>query len=591
MRIRLMCSALLAFLVSSHAPTLAEGTSLLTKAERTGFAATSSYDETMAFLRQLQTRMPEMKLTSFGTSGEGRPLPLVIVSKGKLFTPEAATQSGRPIILIVNGIHAGEIDGKDACLMLLRDWALGRRRELLDAGTVLIVPIYNVDGHEKMSPYNRPNQDGPREGMGFRTTATGLDLNRDHMKLQSPEARALIGLFNTWRPHLHIDNHVTDGSDHDWTLTYDFINEPWAAAEIDAWLHQAMSYATAALEKAGIHSGPYVDFVDGLDPAKGIKSGTGWPRQSTGYFNLRHRPSILVEMHSYKPYDKRVTTNRDFLAALLDFVRQNPRNLTKAVAEAEARTVSSGRPDAAPSPLVLRWEDSGIAETIRLPIYQWTAVDSKPLGRRILNFQRGVIKEIDIPWYHHAKPGLTVPRPRGYLVLPGWLQIEDKLAGHGVQFERLTIPLTLDVETLRLANPKFDNRSFQGLVQVSVTVERRAEKRSFPPGTLWIPADQPDFEVAAQLLEPEAPDSMVSWGLLSTVWERKEYIDPGVLDRLALELMEDPRIAREWEEALKDEALAKDASARYLWWYKRTPHWDETVGLMPVFRLMKPLPR
>lgn len=563
---------------------------LLTKAEATGFSATPTYEETLAFLRQLEPRLPEMKLTFFGRSGEGRPLPLVIVSQAKAFTPEAAARTGRPVVLFVNGIHAGEIDGKDACLMLLRDWACGRRRELLDAGTLLIVPIYNVDGHEKISPTNRPNQDGPAEGMGFRTNAIGLDLNRDHVKLASPEARSLVGLFNAWRPHLHVDNHVTDGSDHDWLLTYGHTSAPQAAPAIDAWMQRAIASARAALLAQGVRSGPYVDLVDGLDPAKGINSGVSSPRQSTGYFNLRHRPSILVEMHSYKPYAKRVPANRDFLAALLDFVRAHPQDLLAAVRAAETRTVELGKPGAEPSQLVLNWEGSGEADRILLPIYAWSTEDSPALGRPLLHYQRGVVREIEVPWYHRAKPALTVPRPRGYLVLPGWPQIEERLEGHGLKVRRLEKPVTALVETLRLSQPRFESRSYQGLVGVKVTVERKPERRSFPAGTIWIPADQPDFEVAAQLLEPEASDSLVSWGLLSTIWERKEYIDPGVLDRLARAMLEDPVIAAEWEAALKDETLAKDSSARYLWWYRKTPYWDSTVGLAPVFPLPGPLP-
>ncbi|HEY9422396.1 MAG TPA: M14 family zinc carboxypeptidase, partial [Thermoanaerobaculia bacterium] len=187
-----------------------------TPAEAAGFEATPNYEQTLEFIRKLQNRMPELYLGFYGTSGQGRPMPFLVVSKEKAFTGRRAQRLPKPIVLIQNGIHAGEIDGKDATLMILRDMAFGRHREILDKVTLVILPIYNVDGHERISPYNRPNQDGPKKGMGFRTTASGLDLNRDHLKLASEEARALIALFNSWRPHLHLDNHVTDGVDHDW---------------------------------------------------------------------------------------------------------------------------------------------------------------------------------------------------------------------------------------------------------------------------------------------------------------------------------------------------------------------------------------
>ena len=180
----------------------------LTPAEKSDFHATPSYDETLAFLRKLETALPEMKLEFYGDSASGRPMPVVILSAERAFTPEAAQALAKPVVMIQNGIHAGEIDGKDASLMLLRDIALGGRRELLAAATLLIVPIYNVDGHERVSPWNRPNQDGPVSGMGFRTTADGHDLNRDYLKLVTPEARNLVRLVNAWQPHLFVDTHA-----------------------------------------------------------------------------------------------------------------------------------------------------------------------------------------------------------------------------------------------------------------------------------------------------------------------------------------------------------------------------------------------
>ncbi len=305
MRQRALCFLLL--LVSAlAAPAQEIPREWLTPAEIAGFESTPSYEETLAFLERLQRRMPEMRLEFYGTSPQGRRMPVVIVSKDKAFTPAQAAKTGKPVVMIQNGIHAGEIDGKDACLMILRDLALGRRRELLDAMTLVILPIYNVDGHERVSPYNRPNQDGPRQGMGFRTTAAGFDLNRDHLKIASEEARALMTLVSAWRPHLHVDDHVTDGVDHDWVLTWSWAEAPQAPLSVDGWLREHMPRVLAATEKAGHRAGPYVDLKDGNDPGKGFSSWVGTPRYATGYYPLRNRPSILVEMHSYKPYRQRV---------------------------------------------------------------------------------------------------------------------------------------------------------------------------------------------------------------------------------------------------------------------------------------------
>jgi hypothetical protein len=560
--------------------------SWMTTAERSGFQATSSHEETLELLRRIDQASAEIELSFFGRSGAGRPLPLVVVSADHAFTPAAAAATGSPIVLIQSCIHAGEVDGKDASLMMLRDWATGRR-PLPARVTVLFAPIYNPDGHEQVSPYNRPNQDGPAAGMGVRTTAAGIDLNRDHLRLASREAQALIALFNDWRFHLHVDNHVTDGVDHAWVLTWAVAQAPQLSPVLDAWVRGHLPPALAATARAGHPNGRYVELVDELDPAKGHAFGPGTPRFGTDYFPLRNRPSILVEMHSRKPYRQRVEANRDFLLALLDEVGRDPGSLVEAVAAAEQATAAAGRPDVPPPPLVLRWRASQEPSTIRWPAYEWFTEPSVVMGGELLRFRPGRVRELEIPSYDRPQPELTVDRPLGYLVLPGWPQIEALLAGHGLAVWQLAAPLEAEVETLRVAEPVFASRSYQGVVMVdSFTVTRGLERRSIPAGALWVPAGQPDFELAAQLLEPEAPDSMLRWGLVSTVFERRNYIDPDILEDLAREMLADPAVAASWQQALADERFAADRGARYLWWYRRTPFWDEQVGLMPVFRVM-----
>jgi hypothetical protein len=321
---------------------------LVSPVEASHFRATPGHAETLAFIRRLTEISPSIRLEVFGRSAQGRSLPLVIVSGKQAFTPAAAAASGQPIVLIQNGIHAGEIDGKDACLMILRDLALGSDPELLDRLILLFVPIYNVDGHERVSPYNRPNQNGPVEGMGFRTTSDGHDLNRDHLKLETAEARAAIRLFNEWRPHLHVDNHVTDGSDHDWVLTYAWAEAPQIAPSIDAWLVSHMPRVRRSTEALGHRVGPFVALLDRTDPAAGFSSVVGEPRFATGYYPLRNRASILVENHSYKPYRDRVLANRDFLLSLLREIAREPRSLIESVNRAEQRTISRGRGEAPP---------------------------------------------------------------------------------------------------------------------------------------------------------------------------------------------------------------------------------------------------
>jgi hypothetical protein len=562
----------------------------LTVAERTDFRATSSYDETMAFLRKAEAAAPEIiRVTDFGSSGQGRALPLVIVSSDGAFTPEAAAVSGKPVLLLQSCIHAGEVDGKDATMMILRDIALGRKPELARAATVLFAPIYNADGHENVSPYNRANQNGPVEGMGHRANAAGLNLNRDFLRLASPEGRAMAALIATWDPHLHVDNHVTNGSDHAWVLTWLVAEAPQLDPAVDAWVDAHLPPVLAATAAAGHPNGPYVELVSWTDPAAGMIWDVAQPRYSSGYLPLRNRASILIEMHAHKPFRDRVLANRAFMEELIEEVGRAGAELLRAVAAADARTVARGRAGAEPSEIVVRWGVAEEGETIRWPAHEWTTVESLVSGGSRLQFHPENVREVEIEWRHLPVPELTLPRPRGYLVLAGWPQIEAAVAGHGLEARRLAEAAELEVETTRLAAPKLASAPFQGTVMVEdFELSRQMERRRVPAGSLWVPADQPAFEVAVQLFEPEAPDSLVRWGAVSSLFERKIYIGPEVLEAQARELLADDAVRAEWERALEDPAFAADGRARYLWWYRRTPFWDETVGLLPVLRVMAP---
>ncbi|HXU30654.1 MAG TPA: M14 family metallopeptidase, partial [Thermoanaerobaculia bacterium] len=418
-----------------------------TPIESSDFRRTPTFDETVAWLHQLAAHFPEMKVTTFGRSAAGRELPLVIVAKDRKFDPPHSGESpARPIVLIQSGIHAGEIDGKDATMLLLADWAAGAHRELMDGATILFVPIYNADGHERISPYNRPNQNGPTDGMGFRTTTQGLDLNRDHVKLVSPEARALVALVNAWRPQLHVDIHVTDGVDMPAVFTWTAVEAPQLPAPVDLWMKAHVPTAVAAVESAGFPAGPYVDLVDRTDVTKGFTSWVGGARYSTGYFALRNRPSILIETHSYKPYRDRVLSVRAFLAGLLAEVNQDPRALIDAVAGSEAREIELGRPGAPPSEIALHWTESDTGDHYRWPVYSSRSETSAVTGKPVTLFDRTRTETIEVPWIHGSKSTLSVHRPRAYVVMPGWPQIEERLAAQGIRFSRIASPLEIEVE-------------------------------------------------------------------------------------------------------------------------------------------------
>jgi murein tripeptide amidase MpaA len=198
-----------------------------TPAEAVCYRTTPSYDETMAYLRKLAAVAPQqVRIEAFGKSGVGRVLDIVIVSKVGVFDPVALHAAKRPIVLVQNSIHAGEMDGKDACLALLRDMVVTKTKaSLLERAVFVFIPIYNADGHERRGPYNRINQVGPEE-MGWRGNGTNLNLNRDYLKADAPETQAFMAMFHRWLPDFFVDDHVTDGADYQYDVTFTIDDGP-----------------------------------------------------------------------------------------------------------------------------------------------------------------------------------------------------------------------------------------------------------------------------------------------------------------------------------------------------------------------------
>jgi hypothetical protein len=426
--------------------------------------------------------------------------------------------------------------------------------------------------------------------MGFRATTSGLNLNRDFLRLASPEARALARLVAEWRPHLHVDNHVTNGTDHAWVLTWMVAEAPLLDPAVDTWVGKHLPAVLEATEEAGHPNGPYVSLFDRDAPEKGMSwAGIQWPRYSTGYFPLINRPSILIEMHAHKPYRDRVLANRKFMDVLILETGRAGADLIAAVSAAENRTSTLGAPDAAPSKTVVSWRESDEQDSATWPAYRYRKETSLVTGGTRIVYERGEIELVELPWRRTVVPEIEIPRPRGYLVHAGWPQIEEVVRGHGLETVRLENPARFQVETIRLTDPVFATSSYQGVVGISdFSVTRQMEDREIPAGSLWIPADQADFQVAVQLFEPEAQDSLVRWGALSSIFEMKTYIGQNKLEELAREMITDEEVHAAWDQALEDPGFAADWRARYMWWYLKTPYWDEQVGLLPVYRVVDP---
>jgi murein tripeptide amidase MpaA len=561
-----------------------------THAEKTDYRETPRYDETVAYSRKLDAASPLIRYTSFGQSGEGRDLPLLIAAAGETFTPEAARSAGKAIVLIQACIHPGEPDGKDAGLALLRDIAITKTRpRLLDHVVVLFIPIYNTDGHERFGPYNRINQNGPAE-MGWRATSTNLNLNRDYMKADTPETRAWLRMWSAWNPDLFIDCHVTDGADYRYNVTYQYEHHENSPASVRSWMKATLERVVPQTEAEGNLLAPYLEFRDNRDLTKGIDSFISTPRFATGYTPLRNRPGLLIETHMLKDYRSRVRGTYDLLRFMLEEVNRDPESLLRAVRVADEETISEGRVYDAARRYPLRFE-----LTDKTVPFQLKGVES----RRELSEVSGEVRvifgkkpvDLTVPLYDDARVTAAVAPPLSYIVPAQWASVIDVLAAHGLRLQRLAAPATLEVESYRFSDLKWAATPFEGRVIVTYKTKMVRERRTFPAGSVVVPMAQAAAHVALHLLEPDGPDSFVSWGFFNAIFEQKEYGENYVLEKLAREMMaKDERLRREFEERLlNDPKFAASPSLRLRFFYERSPYWDAELNLYPVGRINEAL--
>ncbi len=578
-------------LVSASAIAGPEDDSWLTYYERSGYTRTPRYDETIAYCRRLAAASPWVKYTSFGTSPQGRELPLVILSRDRAFAPAAARRTGKPVVLIQSGIHAGEIDGKDASLMLMREIVVRKDlSRLLDHVTLLVVPIFNVDGHERFGPYNRINQNGPGE-MGWRVTAQNLNLNRDYMKADAPEMRAMLKLFSAWLPDFTVDCHVTDGIDFQYDVTYAVEYGANIEPVLGRWvLEYFLPNVLPRVESSGHKIFYYVYPREDRDIGKGINGGAATPRFSTGYAAIQNRPALLIETHMLKPYRTRVSATYELLKASLEYINSAPEKLREAVRRADAATVAAGKHAGGSSTLAVTF-GLGSGSTMRRFLGVQSVTEVGIVSGVPYQVYTGAPMEVDVPVYDQVVPTDSVDIPYAYLIPQEWKAAIDVLAVHGVAVERLQRPVAVEVASYRFSNVKFRERPYESRQTVTYTAEPIRELRNYPAGTAVVRTAQRAGKVAMHLLEPLSGDSFVAWGFFNATFEQKEYAETYVMEKVGKELFaRDTTLRREFEEKLaSDTAFAGNPDARVNWLYQHSSWKDPSLNLYPVGRVTGPV--
>lgn len=559
----------------------------ITPAEQSGLTATPRYEQTVEYLRRLASAARELHLVSIGSSAEGREIWMVVATAEGAATPAAVSANGRPTLLAQAGIHAGEIDGKDAGLMLLRDLSAGGRLEgLLEQVNLLFVPILNVDGHERFSAYGRINQRGPVE-MGWRSNARNLNLNRDYTKIETEGVAAIVATIERWQPLLYVDLHVTDGVDYEYDITFGYNREHAWSPAIARWLETHLEPATTrALRNRGHVPGPLIFAKNDRDYAAGISDWTASPRYSNGYGDARHLASVLVENHSLKPYMQRVLGTYVLLEAMLRTLGEHGEALAEATSKDRRRR---------PAQTVLSWEDRhGLPETMILKGIGSTREYSPVAGAEVTRWN-GEPVDVAVAVRANDRPGASVSRPAQYVIPAGWSAIGARLAAHGIvvaQAGPKRAGERIAVERYRLPDAALASgvNPYEGRVRIDpgTPVVEQGEW-VLAAGDLLVATDQPLGTLAMLLLEPQAPDSLLQWGYFLEIMNATEYYEQYAVEPLAAAMLAaDRELARQFEARLRqDKAFAADADARLRWFYERSPYFDQRYRLYPIARSRK----
>jgi murein tripeptide amidase MpaA len=574
--------------VSLTASTKESPQNLLTTGEKTEWNQTAPYAEVVEISHRLERASKFVKVMDIGTTPEGRTMIALVVSKDRAFTPSDAAKTNKAIVMIQSGIHAGEIEGKDTVLMLIRDMTISRKfAAWLDRAIFVVIPVFNVDGHEYFSAYHRPSQNGPAS-TGLRANALRLNLNRDYMKADTPEMKAWLRVFNTWMPDFLIDNHVTDGSDMQYDVTWDMARNQDIAEPAGAWVRDKY---VPELDKRMAADGHLVAPYGALRNREFFMEVFS-PRYSHLYSAVQNRPSLLVETHSLKTARTRAWANYDIMRHTFDIIAADAESLRKAVREAD-RAMSARAGDRSAQPVYLAGKVSDKSRPIVYHALKNAPFKSEVTGASVTHYT-GELDDIQTVIHDQIDTTLAAQMPLGYLIPAAFSSAAALLQVHGVEIERTTKPLDQVFETYRFTSTKFAANASEGHVMLTAEPRVVTEKVFIPAGSYWIPMKQRRARLILSLLEPNAPDSIAAWGLLDSVFEggggrggRGGAVGEYLSEPIARRMMADqPELRKQFEKKLaSDPQFAADPRARLQWWFEQSKYQPEDAGRYPIVRV------
>ena len=555
---------------------------------------TATYAECLAYYQKLAAAYPaHLRLAEAGLTDAGLPLHEVVLSSaanvglpmGK--TPrepdgKPTLAARKPVVFIQNGIHPGEPEGIDASMMLARDlMQQPRLQKLLAQVTVVIVPVYNIDGMLNRNATTRVNQNGPA-AYGFRGNARHLDLNRDYIKQESLNAQSFAALFQKWQPDVFVETHTSNGADYQYTMTLIATQHNKLAPALGAYLQgQLLPALYQGMDKKKWPMTPYVDF-EGQTPEAGLRAFLETPRYSTGYAALFNTIGFMPETHMLKAFAPRVHATYDFLLTMLETVGQQAFALAAARAQATADMATQ-------TAFPLAWElDETRHETVFFRGYEGKVKPSEVSGQPRLYYDRAAPFTRPVQYFNTFRPTTTARRPTAYIIPKAWTGMADILRRNGATLEPLAHEVTAPVEVYYFEEFKTSPKPFEGhYVHSQVRLQTRTETTAFYPGDLVVYLNETaPARYLMETLEPQATDSFFAWGFFDSVLQQKEHHSDYVFEDLAADLLRRDSKLRERLEELKrnNPAFAANGPAQLEWVYQNSAYHEAGHNRYPVAR-------
>jgi Zinc carboxypeptidase len=496
---------------------------LLITPEKSNFIKTSTYGEVIAFLDAIKTKNSDMQVISMGKSMEGKEIPVAVLSKPVVKTAEEAKASGKMVVYIQGNIHAGEVEGKEVVMMLMRDILLGDKKYLLDNQIILFVPIYNSDSNDKMEKGRRPSQEDSPLEIGIRENSQGLDLNRDGVKMEAFETNGLFqNIINVWDPQLFVDLHTTNGTWHAWNLTWaPSYHSAGEKSVYDYTVNKMLKPITETVKKKyDLNFGPYGDFdVQQGWPLKNFYTYNHHPRYLVNQFGLRNRMAILSEAFAHERFYQRIHSTYSFALEILEHTNTNAKAIIETNKKAEEQAIQNVKDNAGKAKKGVRFKMVPLEKLNQFPVYDYVAYTKTDETKGY--YRMGNRTKYDDVTYHAAfEAEIESTLPRGYVIPASMTNVAENLKKHGIQVTTLNKSQSFSGESFLIEELEKSQRKFEGLFMAKVIGNFSSAKKSFKKGDYLVDLAQPLGNLAFYLLEPQSDDGLLTWNFFDEYLEK-----------------------------------------------------------------------